>query len=45
MAGYVIHLAIGEEYIRRHPKQISNYNEIIAITIAEGGAMGDPNGI
>lgn len=29
MAGYVIHLAVGEEYIRKHPNEINNYEEFI----------------
>lgn len=29
MAGYIIHLAVGEEYIRLHPKEISNYDEFV----------------
>lgn len=29
MAGYVIHLAVGEEYIRKHPNEINNYEDFI----------------
>lgn len=29
MAGYVIHIAVGEEFIKNHPRQIKNYNEFI----------------
>ena len=29
MAGYVIHLAVGEEYLRMHPGDINDYNEFI----------------
>ena len=29
MAGYVIHLAVGEEHIRNFPNEIKNYNEFI----------------
>ena len=29
MAGYVIHLAVGEEYLRIHPGDINDYNEFI----------------
>lgn len=29
MAGYVIHLAVGEEFIRNYPNEIKNYNEFI----------------
>ena len=29
MAGYVIHLAVGEEYLRNHPNEIKNYNDFI----------------
>ena len=29
MAGYIIHLAVGEEYIRQHKNVIKNYNEFI----------------
>ena len=29
MAGYIIHLSIGEEYIRQHPNEIKNYDEFI----------------
>lgn len=29
MAGYVIHLAVAEEYIRRHKEQIKDYNKFI----------------
>ncbi len=29
MAGYVIHLAVGEEYIRKYPNEINNYEDFI----------------
>lgn len=29
MAGYVIHLAVGEEYLRIHPGDINDYNKFI----------------
>ena len=29
MAGYVIHLSVAEEYIRKHPKENEGYNEFI----------------
>lgn len=29
MAGYVIHLAVGEEYIRNYPNEIKNYDDFI----------------
>ena len=29
MAGYVIHLAVAEEYIRKHREQIEDYNKFI----------------
>ncbi len=29
MAGYVIHLAVGEEYLRNYPNEIKNYNDFI----------------
>ena len=29
MAGYVIHLAIGEEYIKNYPNEIKDYNNFI----------------
>ena len=29
MAGYVIHLAVGEEFIRNFPNEIKNYEEFI----------------
>lgn len=29
MAGYVIHLAVAEEYIKRHKNQIEDYNKFI----------------
>lgn len=29
MAGYIIHLAVGEEYIRQHPNDIKDYEEFI----------------
>lgn len=29
MAGYVIHLAVGEEYIIKHPNEINNYEDFI----------------
>ena len=29
MASYVIHLAVGEEYIRNHPNEIKNYNDFV----------------
>lgn len=29
MAGYVIHLAVGEEYLKIHPNEINNYDEFI----------------
>ncbi len=29
MAGYVIHLAVAEEYIRKHPQEVENYDEFI----------------
>lgn len=29
MAGYVIHLAVAEEYIRKHPKENASYDEFI----------------
>lgn len=30
MAGYVIHLAVAEEYIRKHKNENNNYEEFIA---------------
>ncbi len=29
MAGYVIHLAVAEEYIRKHPNEINSYEDFI----------------
>lgn len=29
MAGYVIHLAVGEEYLRNFPNEIINYEKFI----------------
>lgn len=29
MAGYIIHLAVGEEFLRLHPKEIENYEQFI----------------
>ena len=29
MAGYVIHLAVGEEFIRNFPNEITNYEDFI----------------
>ena len=29
MAGYVIHLAVGEEYLRIHPGDINDYNDAV----------------
>lgn len=29
MAGYVIHLAVGEEFLRMYPNEIKNYNDFI----------------
>lgn len=29
MAGYIIHLAVGEEFIKKHPKYIKNHEEFI----------------
>ena len=29
MAGYVIHLAVAEAYIKKHPKDINDYNKFI----------------
>lgn len=29
MAGYVIHLAVAEEYIRKHPEDVKNHNNFI----------------
>lgn len=34
MAGYVIHLAVAEEYLRKHNNDIKNYNEFISGVIA-----------
>ena len=34
MAGYVIHLAVGEEYLRKHPNEIKSYDEFIQGIIA-----------
>ena len=34
MAGYVIHLAVGEEYIRNFPGKISNYERFIEGIVA-----------
>ena len=37
MAGYVIHLAVAEEYIKKHPEDIKNYNEFIGGIIFPDG--------
>ncbi len=29
MAGYVIHLAVGEEFLRNYPNEINNYNDFV----------------
>ena len=29
MAGYIIHLAVGEEYIQKHKSEIKNYNDFM----------------
>ena len=34
MAGYIIHLAVGEEYIRNFPGKISNYESFIEGIVA-----------
>lgn len=30
MAGYIIHISVGEEYIRLHPNEIKNHEEFIS---------------
>lgn len=37
MAGYVIHLAIGEEFIRLHPNEVKDYDAFINGIIAPDG--------
>ena len=39
MAGYVIHLAVAEEYIRKHPQEIDNYDEFIEGVISPDGVQ------
>lgn len=39
MAGYVIHLAIAEEYIKKHKNQIKDYNKFIEGVISPDGVQ------
>lgn len=39
MAGYVIHLAVAEEYIRKHKNQIKDYNKFIEGVIYPDGVQ------
>lgn len=39
MAGYVIHLAVAEEYLRKHPQEIENYDEFIEGIIYPDGVQ------
>ena len=37
MAGYVIHLAVAEEYIKKHPEDIIDYNKFIEGVLSPDG--------
>ena len=39
MAGYVIHLAVAEEYIKKYPEDIQDYNKFIEGVIAPDGVL------